>query len=254
MKVRFYIEPKDWPLVGTSFSLPDAEMEHLRVLRLQVGSEVQILDGQGRIGLAHLLSLEKRKAIFTLDSLSEEPKPSSQVILALALSKATSRRSFLAEKVVELGASEIWLWQAEFSQAKLSDSMLKSWQNQAIAGLKQSANPFLPQIKMLKRGLAELIELSQNVNLRILPWELQDSGQMLLPEYLGRDGRTLYVIGPEGGFAKEELATFQAADFHFVSLGPRILRCETAATLCLALHSWQNALLKAEAMQVQSSD
>ena len=65
---------------------------------------------------------------------------------------------------------------------------------------------------------------------------------MLTPDLAGRPGLSVYVIGPEGGFSARELDILHTAGFAAVSLGARVLRCETAATLCLGIHWWASQL------------
>ena len=71
---------------------------------------------------------------------------------------------------------------------------------------------------------------------KILPYEQQKGQPLLEYSMLGRPGTTVYVIGPEGGFSPAEIELMAAAGFVAVSLGQRVLRCETAAVLCLGLH------------------
>ena len=65
---------------------------------------------------------------------------------------------------------------------------------------------------------------------------------MLTPALAGQPGLSVYVIGPEGGFSSRELDVLKHSGFIAVSLGNRVLRCETAATLCLGLHWWASQL------------
>ena len=111
-----------------------------------------------------------------------------------------------------------------------------------IAGAKQSGNPWLPEVRALTGGVDELVELSRVADQRILPWEMQENVPMLTPDLACRTGVTVYIIGPEGGFSARELDALRAAGFAAVSLGARILRCETAATLCLGIHWWASQL------------
>ena len=167
---------------------------------------------------------------------SFSPKPASRAIVALALSKA-ARRGFFMEKASELGADEVWIWQAERSQGKLSPGLGESLRGQLIAGMKQSRNPWLPGLRLLG-GASEAAAEAASADIRILPWEEIGGAPMLPLERLGLPGLTVFAIGPEGGFAEGELAAFRASGFAFASLGDRVLRCETAASLCLGLHWW----------------
>ena len=64
----------------------------------------------------------------------------------------------------------------------------------------------------------------------------------LTPDTLGQPGRTLCVVGPEGGFTAQEVEKLTAAGFLPATLGERVLRWETAAVLCLGLHWWKRQL------------
>lgn len=240
---RFYLAPEGWPEgPGGEALLEGGEAVHLaQALRLGTGAEVTLLDGRGRSGLFAVAECGKKKVRLVCRSLDIAPEPAARAIIALAFSKAV-RRGFFMEKAVELGASGVWLWQGDHSQGRLPADARESWQKQMIAGAKQCGNPWLPDIRVLSGGIGEVIAASEGFTLRILPWELQDGSAMLTPDMAGQPGTTLYVIGPEGGFSPRELDALRAAAFRTVSLGRRILRCETAATLCLGIHWWASHL------------
>lgn len=235
----FYLAPEFW---AETTVLEGQEARHLgQVLRLAPGSEVGLLDGKGRSGRFVVRKVGKKMAHLERISETLAPEPKAKAIVALAFSKAV-RRGFFMEKAVELGAHGVWLWQGDHSQGKLSPAAQEACLGQMIAGAKQSGNPWLPEVRALGGGVEELTALSRGADHRILPWELQDGVHMLTPEMAGQPGLTVYVIGPEGGFSQRELAALRAADFTAVSLGARVLRCETAAALCLGLHWWASQL------------
>ena len=95
---------------------------------------------------------------------------------------------------------------------------------------------------VLSGGVEALTLRAEAVDYRMLPWEQQHDVPMLTPDMAGRAGDTVYVIGTEGGFSQRELDALHAAQFQPVSLGARVLRCETAATLCLGIHWWASHL------------
>ncbi|MBQ7617562.1 MAG: 16S rRNA (uracil(1498)-N(3))-methyltransferase [Desulfovibrio sp.] len=230
-----YLPPDQW---GDTVRLEGAEANHLtRVLRIAEGEEVSLLNGEGRTGLFLISERHKHYCVLKLIKESQAPRPLSRPIIALALSKAV-RRGFFMEKAVELGAHEIWLWQGDHSQGHLSPEMAQSLKRQMIAGAKQCRNPWLPTIRLFPKGLEELLPSCQTVDYKILPWELEKNSSLLSLNQIGLKGTSLYCIGPEGGFSDRELSLLATADFSRVSLGQRILRCETAALLCLGLHFW----------------
>ena len=231
----FYLPPENW---GAEPLLQGQEARHLgQVLRLRAGEEVTLLDGCGRKGRCSILEVRKQGVRLRLLTEEREPPCPAPAIVALAFSKAV-RRGFFMEKAVELGAHAIWLWQGDHSQGKLSSQLAETCRGQMVAGAKQSGNPWLPDVQCLTGGVEELVERAAPVEHRILPWEMQEGIPMLTSQQAGRPGLSLYVIGPEGGFSQRELAALRQAAFIPVSLGARILRCETAATLCLGIHWW----------------
>ncbi len=234
MAHAFYL-PKPWDKVCT---LQGQEAKHLaQALRLKAGEQVLIFDGLGHKGYCQIDSINKREVNLHLLKEQYIPRPVSLPIMALAFSKAT-RRGFFMEKAVELGVHEVWVWAAEHSQGRINPSIQEHWQGQCIAAMKQCQNPWLPSIKIIPHGVKGLIELSKDIDHKFLPLEIQDNVPLLTSQMLGKNGTSIYIIGPEGGFSKDEIQSLSHANFLSVSLGNRVLRCETAALLCLGLHWW----------------
>lgn len=227
----FYVKPEHWQ---TPLRLTGEEFAHLRVLRLQPGDKIEVMDGVGCKALCQLQQVGKNEAVAQILEQELVAAPTSRCILALALSKAI-RRGFFMEKVSELGAWEICLWQARRSQGHLSTRLVEGLRHQLVAGIKQSHNPWLPALSTAANA-SEVAVWGQNADCRLLPWE--EGTDMLLPAQLGHPGTTAFIVGPEGGFDSEELEIFSKAGFVRVSLGRRVLRCETAAVLCLGLAWW----------------
>ena len=238
---RFYLSPEHWAS-PSGIVLDGQEARHMtQALRLRAGDRVALLDGQGRAGQCRILRIDKTQVLLDLQEERFVPRPPSLPVVALAFSKAV-RRGFFAEKAAELGAHAVWLWQGDFSQGKLQPRAADAWRAQMIAGIKQSGNPWLPDVRVLAGGVEELTQRAARADRRILPWELEASSSIIPPSRLGLPGVTVYAIGPEGGFSPRELAALDTAGFARISLGGRILRCETAATLCLGLHWWASQL------------
>lgn len=233
----FYLEPDKW---CARPELSGAELAHMRVLRLQEGDEIYLLNGEGRQALCRVDSLGRKKAELTIENEKFFPEPASKPVLALALSKAV-RRSFFMEKAAELGAWGVWLWQGARSQGKLNSAVAETCRAQLVSGMKQCKNPWLPRL-WVARNLDSLAEMAKGARQKILPWEKVAGTPPITLAELGGDGETVYLIGPEGGFAEREVDFFRGAGFKTASLGERVLRCETAALLCLGLHWWASQL------------
>ena len=231
----FFLPPERW---AEPYLLDGQEARHLvKVVRVRAGDTVRLLDGQGREGEFRVTDTEKALVRLEPVSITEHPAPASQAVLAIGWGKEV-RRGWLMEKAVELEAGGIWLWQAERSQSRVPEETRESWHSQMEAGAKQSRNPWLPELRTLPGGVAELAEASRDFAKRFILWEGDTGGVLLGAGDLGHPGRTLFVVGPEGGFSDREVAALLDSGMTAVSLGDRVLRWETAAMLCLGLHWW----------------
>lgn len=233
MSGALYLPPEKWEFPA---EIRGDELRHLAALRLKPGDSVRLLDGQGRIAACVIEALSRKRAVIQAENIEEFPEPEAKAVIAIAISKA-SRRGFFLEKAAELGAWEIWIWRAERSQGKISGDLLESCRAKLLAGCKQSENPWLPQVRGFNNA-EETAKTGMECDWRFMPWENEQGLPMLEHQQLGKAGSTIFAIGPEGGITEEEAEIFTNAGFMSVSLGSRILRCETAATLCLGLQWW----------------
>lgn len=236
----FYLPLADW---GDVIRLRGEEARHASVLRLKPGSEAIILDGEGETGLYRVEEAGRKEIRMRLLERWSEPRPESRPIIAIALSKA-ARRGFFLEKAAELGAWAVWLWQAERSQGEITDKLVEACRLRLEAGAKQCHNPWFPKMERVGRA-DKLAAKAEGIARKILPWEEKAGEPVIDPALPGQSGDTIYAIGPEGGLAAWEADCLIKAGFAPVSLGKRVLRCETAATFCLCLHLWASSL-KAE--------
>lgn len=220
------------------YLLTGQEAHHLtRVLRLGPGAEVQLIDGAGRQGIFRVDEAAKNRVALTPLSVAAVPAPSPRVVLALGWTKGL-RRGWLLEKAVELQAGGLWFWQAEHSQGRVPDAPKDTWSGQLLAGAKQCGNPWLPELRTLPGGVNALIEAGKAFERTFLLHEDRTAGAPLAPAQVTAGGDVLCVLGPEGGFSPGEVRTLLAAGFNPVSLGPSVLRWETAALTALSLFWW----------------
>lgn len=232
----------DSDLSDSTISLIGSELAHALVIRLRPGEQVEIFNGRGTVARGTIGQITKKRAEVVIDEVNHIPPRKSRAIVATAVSKAV-RRGFFMEKATELGAWEIWVWRSARSVGSFSPSLLDSCRQQIIAGGKQSRNPWFPKLVNVDSlaGLLHRVAERKPAAL-LLPWEDQSRQIMLSPEQLQVVGDTVFAIGPEGGYTQEEVDALEAAQFAPVSLGSQVLRSETAAVLCLGLHSWASQL------------
>lgn len=230
----FYLPPESW---RAPFELAGPEAHHLsRVLRIRPGAEVRLFDGQGRYGLFSVQAVAKQAVTLTLLREHLAPLPQGRCTLAAGFSKAL-RRGWFLEKAVELEAAALWLWQGDYSQARLPEQEKSAWKAGLIAGAKQCENPWLPELRMLPDGAESLVEAAASFDRAFMLYEGDTQGRLLTGADLAGAQSTLLIIGPEGGFSPRETELISKAVTP-VSLGNRILRWETAAILTLGLVWW----------------
>jgi 16S rRNA (uracil1498-N3)-methyltransferase len=231
---------------GTA-TLEGDQAQHLsRVLRAQPGMEFDVVAG-GRAWLARIASIDRESVRFTL--LHElEAAPALPVTLLLSVFKF-DRMEWAIEKAVELGASRIVPVIAERTEKHLAQAALKRverWRRLALEAAKQSRRSDLPEIGEPTRLGALLATdnpadsnpegATESGPLRILLSETEEDHPLLriLQEQASAREITL-AVGPEGGWTASEMALFLDTGWQSASLGPRILRVETAVIAALAV-------------------
>lgn len=230
----FHLPSPSWPReIGATILLEGSEARHmLTVLRSKAGQTVRLFDGEGREGLFRLIKTNKKQAVLEALELKEFPPYSSGVTLAIGWGKS-KRRNYLFEKVVELQGNGLIFWSANRSQGHLPSSPKDSWREKCLQAAKQCGSLFLPQISVTN-GVDGLKAIATDFDQCYLAWESDTISSALTPSHLNK-GRSLVVIGPEGGFDDSEAVSLIDAGFVPVSLGNSILRWETAASYCLSL-------------------
>jgi len=242
----FYLAPQNWK---PPYILEGQEAIHLiKVLRIQPGTTVKLLDGKGRLGLFKLEQVKKKKAYLQPVKIWSQDTPVKKISLALGWNRSI-RRSLILEKAVELKAWQIIFWRGQFSQGRPAGAPKDNWMNRLIAAAKQSQNPWLPEILNLS-GLSELIHYAKHFKQKIVLWEKCSPENILTGQDLSREEKNLVVIGPEGGLSMDEINKLTQNGFQIFSLGTSVLRWETAAILCLGLHYLEQE--KEEALKLRS--
>jgi 16S rRNA (uracil1498-N3)-methyltransferase len=218
------------------------EARHLsRVLRVEAGQRYEISDNRN-VYLAEIETARKESVVFrTLEKLSA-PQPTARFELYVALIKF-DRFEWIVEKATELGVTEIVPIEATRSERgleKAAGKRVERWRRIALEASQQSRRAYLPEI-------AEPIPLGQALNqtrsrpgaYRYALDETPGSPPLLqaLPAVRAIQDTVAILTGPEGGWTDEERASFAAAGWTPVSMGPLILRAETAVIAALAVVS-----------------
>ncbi len=228
----FYLPPSAW---HSPYTLENAEAHHLaHVLRVQAGQHVRLFDGYGRTGQFLVHSVARGRV--QLECLEEQyvERKKRQCYLAVAWSKAL-RRGWFLEKCVELGVAGIFFWAARHSQGETPPVPGEQWFAQLVSAGKQSGNPWLPVLSTCPGGLPELLEHTAHIDNVFWLWEKAD--QTTFEPGCFSKPCSLFILGPEGGLAQQEIDFLVRKEVTCCSLGENILRWETAALLVAGLHS-----------------
>ncbi|HQZ01865.1 MAG TPA: 16S rRNA (uracil(1498)-N(3))-methyltransferase [Thauera sp.] len=215
-------------------ALPDELAHHaLRVLRLRDGESVILFDGEG--GEVDAQLVVRGKAAFALlgERRASDRESPLQVVLVQALA-AGDKMDWVVQKAVELGVSAIEPVQAERSVLRLAgeraEKRVAHWRQVAVAACEQSGRNRIPPVRPLQPLTQWLVEHRDALCYVLAPGGSGGFFEAVQPQ------RPIHVlIGPEGGWTDAELSACDAAGCHRVTLGPRVLRTETAGLVALAV-------------------
>lgn len=233
------------PQTGSSVEivLNADESHHLVVVnRARVGDPVVAFDGVGTEWDCDLAGNRRQAAVLKVRQQRPTRTLAHEMTLAQALPKGATMDD-IVRHATELGARTIIPLESERSQVHLaadrSEKKLEKWRTTAIEAAKQCGNPFVPRIAPLQRTL-DFIASADAYDLKLVA-SLHPGAQPLkavLREYQSARSRlprrVAWLIGPEGDFSAEEIRAAVDAGFAPVTLGPLVLRCDTAATYALS--------------------
>ncbi|KAA3650117.1 MAG: 16S rRNA (uracil(1498)-N(3))-methyltransferase [Proteobacteria bacterium] len=217
---------------GASVALPDDAAHHAtRVLRLRADTDIELFDGEGAACAATLTSVSAPVMARLGAPRPPEPEPRCHITLVQALASG-DKMDWVVQKAVELGVSVIQPVAAKRSVLKLdgarAEKRVAHWQKVAVSACEQCGRNRLPQIapvSSLERWLATASG----------GWVLAPSApQALRARAAPEGGRICLLVGPEGGWDDTELVAMRARGIEAVSLGPRVLRTETAGLAAVA--------------------
>ena len=231
---RFYV---DTPLTQPGdFALPAGAARHVQVLRLQPGDALTLFDGSGPEWRAEVTAMGRSEVRVTLIDAERPQRELSRAVTLAVVMPANDRMDFLVEKATELGAVALQPLVGERSVLRLAgeraDKKRSHWQGVAIAAAEQSGRTVPLRVEPVQPLAAWLAALSASADDE---WRGLLSPRAAAPLGALAQPRALFLSGPEGGLSDAEEDAARARGFAAVTLGPRILRADTAP---LAVLSW----------------
>ncbi|PIE41554.1 MAG: 16S rRNA (uracil(1498)-N(3))-methyltransferase [Gammaproteobacteria bacterium] len=221
---------------GSKIQLDASGAAHVgRVLRMQPGQQVCLFNGEGGEYLATLVEASKKSVCVSIDHFNPENYASPLPIHLGQVISRGERMDYALQKAVELGVSEITPLFSLRCEVKLSgprlDKRMQQWQHQIISACEQCGLNLPPKLNTPQQASSWFEQVKQP-----LKWILHP-GETPLNELLCREKPEgiCIAIGPEGGFAPEEITAADNAGFTATAIGPRVFRTETAPVVAISL-------------------
>ena len=244
---RFYVTPENWD--SRALTLTGSEAHHARnVLRMQAGDKLVLFNGKGRELTAEIATFANDQIRLRKLHEAETAPLRCKIVLGQAIPKGKNM-DLIVQKSVEIGAAEIAPIISDRTVVQLDSESASQkqtkWQQIAIEAAKQCGQNWLPRIHAPKK-LAEFFSASERAfDLRLIGSLQPDAQQLkkILETYTSEHGdrprSVLMLVGPEGDFTPAELALARRHGCQPITLGPIILRVETAALYCLSILSYE---------------
>ena len=222
-------------VVGEEIILDRPQSHYLEhVLRLKSGAALRLFNGQEAVDYAATLVVEDkqhRAIINAAEPVTTEPDLECEIIQGLARSDHTD---WMIQKTTELGVNRISIFNAQRTQSPMKPMHLQKklghWHRVAISACEQSGRAVVPTLEFYA-DLERAVAASSRTTRLLLDFDGDPLASIAHPP----GSAVSMLLGPEGGLNPAEIDVARAAGFVSASLGPRVLRTETAATAALAI-------------------
>ena len=219
------------------------EFRHqIKVLRRRIGDHINFLDGRGKCYQGRITTVDSLKKELQVEITESETFPKSLPLQLLVALPKSGKLDGIIQKAVELGVTEFTPLLTSRTIVRIDseekiEKKYRHWQRIAVASLKQSGNPYLLKIDRP----TTLIDLEENHKDRVfsvdrIVFHPQAPDALPVKELgLNKNAAAKLILGPEGGFSKDEIDFLRSRNYMISSLGKRIMRLETAVVSALTL-------------------
>lgn len=241
---RFFINTDAFQ--GEVVEITGSDFNHIsHSLRLKIGNKIIVATGDGWDYIVELTDFKEGKVIGNIiDKRPNITEPSINVTLAQAIPKKNNM-DLIVQKSTEIGINKIIPLETSRTVVKLKgnkkDKRRKRWQKIAEEAAKQSQRGIIPVVEMI-HDIKDLKSIMNKYDLVLVPWE-EERATGLKKIWSDNVENILLVIGPEGGFPIDEIDYLKKYGGKPITLGPRILRTETAGLVALSMILYESGNL-----------
>lgn len=236
---HFFVTPEQ--VKGEHIYIEGSDVNHIKnVLRMKVGQELEISDGDNKKYLCEIASITSEEVcVMIQEERSVDTELLSKIYLFQGLPKS-DKMELIVQKAVELGAYEIIPVATKRAVVKLDEKKaskkVERWNSIAESGAKQSGRNLIPKVTDVM-SWKEAIEYAKALDIVLIPYELAE-GMQETRDIIAQiqPGQSIGIfIGPEGGFETAEVESAMEYGAKPITLGKRILRTETAGLTTLSI-------------------
>ena len=232
--VRFFVTAGE--LSGGSLTLTGENAQHAKVLRLKVGEEVLVCDGEGREALCRVTEAGNSWELSVEEIRESTTEAAVQVSVYMAFPKA-DKLEHVIQKATELGAFEIVAFPSARCVSRPDEKSLKKklerWQKIAASAAGQSGRGRIPEVRVLS-GFRAALDEAAKADKALMFYENEQAVTLKMALSSGSYRTVSLLTGPEGGLEEREVDQAREAGLQVCTLGKRILRCETAPLCALS--------------------
>jgi 16S rRNA (uracil1498-N3)-methyltransferase len=237
---RFFISPEQ--VSGKFITISGEDVRHIAtVLRMKAGDELLLCDGKGAEYSVKIAQVNKSEITAEVTARSKREIRFPIITLGQGLPKS-DKMDWIVQKAAELGVANIvpLITERTIVRVKGDGKRVARWQKIAREAAMQSNRPDIPHVEQIRSFRDFIMTLDPGpLTLSLFPWE---EGTVPIKTILRANQSIQHIIvliGPEGGFSAHEAEAAHGKGFHLVSLGPNILRTETAAIAALGMIGYE---------------
>lgn len=236
---RFFVEKKNVNLENNTCIIEGEDVKHIsKVLRCRVGEELEICDNDNNEYICEITNIDKSQVNLNILKRVDIKRESDLKIKVYQGLPKGPKMEMILQKLTEVGVDEIILVQTKRTVVKVDDKKedkkIERWERIIYEAAKQSKRGKIPKLRGVLSFKEALADMKEN-DFNIAPYE-NERTKSIKQAIKGKDINNIGIfVGPEGGFEDTEINAIEEMSGQSVSLGPRILRTETASLVASSI-------------------